>query len=299
MKTTLPERSLIIKTRLDKIVPVILDAAKDKIAMIILFGSYARGDWVEDDYVKDHVNYVYQSDLDIMLVMKKGKYAGIYETIKIEKKIQKLLDFLRLDGPIDSNYRGKPYITMIFESIESVRKGCERNHYFYADIKKEGVILYTSGEFEFPDPKELTCEEWKEMAEDDYNQWFPRGCEFLIDCKNCVERGNYNKAAFELHQATESFYNAILLVFTGYKPKLHDLEKLKGLTSQYDQELLKVFPLFDADQAECFKLLKKAYVDARYEKSYKITEEQLSYLIERVEYLKKITERICKVKLGA
>ncbi|WP_341751234.1 MULTISPECIES: hypothetical protein [unclassified Candidatus Tisiphia] len=44
MKTVLPERSLIIQERLDNIVKEILAVSKHKIAMIILFGSYARGD---------------------------------------------------------------------------------------------------------------------------------------------------------------------------------------------------------------------------------------------------------------
>ncbi|WP_231555726.1 hypothetical protein [Rickettsia hoogstraalii] len=45
-------------------------------------------------------------------------------------------------------------------------------------------------------------------------------------------------------------------------------------------------------------MLQKAYVDARYDKNYKITKEQLLYLIERVEKLKEITERICLKRIG-
>ncbi|WP_375331161.1 hypothetical protein [Candidatus Tisiphia endosymbiont of Oplodontha viridula] len=63
MKTVLPERSLIIQERLDNIVKEILAVSKHKIAMIILFGSYARGDWVQDEYKKGHITYSYQSDL--------------------------------------------------------------------------------------------------------------------------------------------------------------------------------------------------------------------------------------------
>ncbi|MFV9890634.1 MAG: nucleotidyltransferase [Rickettsia conorii subsp. raoultii] len=44
MKTTLPQRSLKIQARLNFIVQQILDIAQDKIAMIILYGSFARGD---------------------------------------------------------------------------------------------------------------------------------------------------------------------------------------------------------------------------------------------------------------
>jgi predicted nucleotidyltransferase len=55
MKTTLPSRSLIIKEKLDNIVKEVLDVDKSKIAMIILFGSYARGDWVQDIHQQDHI----------------------------------------------------------------------------------------------------------------------------------------------------------------------------------------------------------------------------------------------------
>ncbi len=39
-----------------------------------------------------------------------------------------------------------------------------------------------------------------------------------------------NQAAFELHQATESLYTCILLVFTRYKPNTHKLELLRKLS---------------------------------------------------------------------
>ncbi|WP_232203701.1 hypothetical protein [Rickettsia helvetica] len=39
-------------------------------------------------------------------------------------------------------------------------------------------------------------------------------------------------------------------------------------------------------------------MDARYDKNYKITKEQLLYLIDRVEKLKEITERICTARIN-
>ncbi|RYE05149.1 MAG: nucleotidyltransferase domain-containing protein [Rickettsiaceae bacterium] len=38
--------------------------AKQKLAMIILFGSYARGNWAQDEYIEQGITYSYQSDLD-------------------------------------------------------------------------------------------------------------------------------------------------------------------------------------------------------------------------------------------
>ncbi|WP_246437966.1 HEPN domain-containing protein [Rickettsia tillamookensis] len=101
-----------------------------------------------------------------------------------------------------------------------------------------------------------------------------------------------------LHQATESLYSTILLVFSNYKPKLHNLQKLGSMVGNYDNELWTVFPQLTEEQKKCFELLEKAYVDARYDKNYKITKEQLLYLIDRIEKLKQITEKICLEKIN-
>ena len=69
------------------------------------------------------------------------------------------------------------------------------------------------------------------------------------------------------------------------------------MVGNYDSELWEVFPKATAEQKECFELFEKAYVDARYDKNYKITKEQLLYLIERIEKLKEITERSVQQEL--
>lgn len=292
MKTTLPKRSLIIKERLDAILKEILAVGKKEISMVVLFGSYARGTWVSDSYVEGHITYSYQSDLDIMIVTKSLKYAG-YQGISLQQKIEERLERAGLDWrPFLA-----PPVTLIIEPIELLNEKIETSRYFYLDIRKEGIMLYDSGEFtlaEAVEAKDLSWEKRKEMAIDDYNQWFPNGDGFLIDTGNAFGRNDFNKSAFYLHQATESFYNTILLVFTGYKKKLHDIEILGSLASNYSNELLKIFPRDTAEQKECFILLQKAYIDARYNKNYKITEEQLLYLIKRVEKLKAVTEEICQ-----
>ncbi|MBN8523038.1 MAG: HEPN domain-containing protein [Rickettsiales bacterium] len=288
MKTTLPKNSLIIKERLEAIVQEILAVAKDQVAMIILFGSYAKGTWVRDWYVEGHITYSYESDLDILVVTKSPKYRGL-KGASFESDLTKRLERKGLRGKTF----GAPWVTFVVEPIKYLNQQLEKSQYFFSDIKKEGILLYDSGEFTLAEPKDLNWEERRQIAKEDFDQWFYRGTEFLIDTRNAFERNNLNLSAFYLHQATESFYSAILLVFTGYKPRLHDIEKLGSLASNYNDELLKIFPRDNKEQEEKFILLKLAYTEARYNKNYKITEEQLVYLIKRVEKLKSITEEIC------
>jgi predicted nucleotidyltransferase/HEPN domain-containing protein len=293
MKTTLPKNSLVIKDRLDAIVQEILAGSRDQVAMIILFGSYAKGTWVRDWYVEGHITYSYESDLDILVVTKSPKYRGL-KGASFESDLTKRLERKGLRGKTF----GAPWVTFVVEPIKYLNQQLEKSQYFFSDIKKEGILLYDSGEFTLAEPKDLNQEERKQIAKDDFEVWFGSGAEFLLGVDFYTNKSILNKAAFLLHQATESFYSAILLVFTGYKPRLHDIEKLGSLASNYSDELLKIFPRDTKEQEEIFVLLKSAYTEARYNKNYRITAEQLLYLTKRIEKLKSVTEEICTRRIN-
>ncbi|MHC4500756.1 MAG: nucleotidyltransferase domain-containing protein, partial [Planctomycetota bacterium] len=50
--------------------------AVEQTEMIILFGSYARDEWVEEVYTERHVTYEYKSDFDILVVVEDHKIAN-------------------------------------------------------------------------------------------------------------------------------------------------------------------------------------------------------------------------------
>ena len=113
----------------------------------------------------------------------------------------------------------------------------------------------------------------------------------------CFKNKKLNKSAFELHQAVESLYNAILFVFTFYTPKTHDLKKLSASVNPIDKRLAKIFPLHTKKWTHLFELLRKAYVDSRYNPTYKITEKELTEIEKKILKLQELTEKICKKKI--
>ena len=70
MKTSLEHLPVNKQEELSAIKEIILDCIP-KTEMIILFGSYARGDWVEDVYQENGTTYEYISDFDILVVTTK------------------------------------------------------------------------------------------------------------------------------------------------------------------------------------------------------------------------------------
>ncbi|MCG8333335.1 MAG: HEPN domain-containing protein, partial [Proteobacteria bacterium] len=87
----------------------------------------------------------------------------------------------------------------------------------------------------------------------------------------------------------------ILLVFTGYKPKLHDLDKLNKLVINQHRSFVSIFPQSTEEEKQNFILLKRAYIDSRYDMdNFHISKEQLEWLAERVEKLKELTHKNCQ-----
>ena len=100
-----------------------------------------------------------------------------------------------------------------------------------------------------------------------------------------------------LHQATENFYGTVLLVYTNYKPKTHDLDTLRRLAANHDPAFFTVFPLRTQQERDRFDLLRQAYVGARYHDDYKITPQELKYLARCVELLREQVETSCEAKM--
>ncbi len=282
MKTALKHLPEQKQQELENIVHIIKEGVD--VEMIILFGSYARGDWVEELDEKG-VYYCYQSDFDILVIVDDRKLAKKW---RVWDRIE---DDVRRSGFI------KTPASIISENMHGINHKLKSGHYFYSDIKKEGILLYDSGRHALAEERKMSLEERKEKAKEDFDYWFKSANDFLDTYCYDAEKKSYSKAAFELHQATERFYSAILLVFIGYKPKTHDLKDLSKQVASQDPSFLSVFPLGTTEEKRLFELLRKAYVDARYDKNYTITHEELQWLGERVGVLQKMTEDICRKKI--
>lgn len=254
-------------------------------AMIILFGSYARNDWVEEKYDgTDH--YRYQSDFDVLVIVEnKNEFAQSKFECDIEDKIE------QTDGI-------KTPVSAIVHDIGFINRRLSKAQYFFTDIKKEGILLYTSGKYQLTEARELLPEERRKLAQADYDYYFEKAEKFIKLFQFAMSEQDYNEAAFLLHQITERLYTGILLVFTRYKPNTHDLFILRKITNSVDNRLVRIFPLEGVENKRLFKLLKKAYVDARYNRYYKITKDELLQLQCQVEQLKTVGRAICNDRIN-
>jgi HEPN domain-containing protein len=285
MKTNLSHLPLQKQHELALVVDTI--QAHADVEMILLFGSYARGDWVEDNYVEYGTRYEYKSDFDILVILDVVQVSG------------RKLFWNKIEERIRAHPAIKTRVSLIEEDYRHVEQKLAEAHYFYSDIYREGVILYDAGRLQLEAPKEPDLAIRKRKAEEDFEYWYRKGLFFFDDFLSNLEKDRCCQAAFMLHQATENFYNAILLVYTGYKAKVHDIETLGKQAASHDPRFLTVFPLATLEEKQRFKMLKDAYIDARYNRNYNPGREDLAWLAQRVERLGRLTEESCKEKIAA
>jgi len=250
-----------------------------RILKIILFGSHATGKWV-----RDPVNG-YLSDYDILVVLNTDELRDEHKIwMAAESRIQLYI---------------KPPVTLIVHTLHEVNEALSEGQYFFSDIKKEGIELYSGDKRPLASAKNLTVEQRREIAERYYQQWIGIADGFIKFASFGRTENSLNLAAFQLHQACEAYYTCIMLVYTNYKPNTHNLTQLNNMVISQEQRFSEVFPQDSRQRRSRFQLLKRAYIEARYSEHYEINAEQLDWLIERVEVLQKLTKALCREKIDS
>lgn len=276
----LPERK---RGELARIVSIIHDMAP-KTEMIILYGSYARGDYKEQKDLAADCKSGHVSDYDILVVTSEKKTAA---NTNLWNDLTSKCDKLNIST----------HIRIIAHDIQFLNIQLAEGQYFFADIKRQGRMLYDSGNYKLARKRKLKPAEQQRIAQDHFDKWFKTAKVAYRQFEHALEDGSFNWAAFELHQAVEHSYKAILLVFTNYNPNEHYLMILGHMAGKHDRQLRNIFPRETEEQEELFNLLDYAYIGARYDPDYKITKQQLEQLAPCVKKLYKVTEKICKEKI--
>jgi predicted nucleotidyltransferase/HEPN domain-containing protein len=257
---------------------------RGRILKVVLYGSYARGGWV-DDRVGG-----YKSDYDILVVVSDERLTDVVDfwAVADDRLLRETSIAKSLSAPVN----------FIVHSLQDVNDQLERGRPFFIDIAEHGVALYEAEGFSFATPRKLTPEAEDAEAQLYFDRWSAGAAEFLANAQFSRHNGWNSRAAFLLHQSVEQLYHCTLLVFTLYSPKSHRLNFLRSQAEQLAPALTEAWPRHGKFERRSFELLRLAYVNARYSPHYKITDDELSWLIERVIVLQQLVGRVCRDRLA-
>jgi predicted nucleotidyltransferase/HEPN domain-containing protein len=255
-----------------------------RILKIVLFGSFARGDWVADP------KGGYFSDYDLLVVVSDRRLT---DTLEFWAKAD---DHLTRAVTIEKTISAP--VNFIVHDLKDMNEQLRHGRPFFVDIARDGIALYEMEGCIFDEPHHLTRAKRQAEAQRSFNQWFVSASEFRTLAEMAVQQGMNNKAAFLFHQAAEHFYHCLLQVLTLYSPKSHKLNFLRSQAESHEPRLIEVWPRNTRFGKRCFELLRRAYVDARYSPHYQITPEELEWIGERIELLQSHVRQICEERLA-
>lgn len=250
-----------------------------RILKIILFGSYARNDWV------DEPENGYQSDYDLLVIVSHPDLTDVADYWYVAE--ERILNDPAIARPVN----------IIVHTLDEVNEALSRGEYFWVDIARDGIILQEGQGGALAAPKPLTAADAYEMAASylsaklaDVDRWLAT-VEFQIT-HSSADTGYRKLAAFNLHQATETSYACFLLVRTLYFPRSHNIKFLRSLAEASEPRLIEAWPRADRLDRRRFELLKRAYVEARYSPNYEIEPEDLLALSQSVRRLRDLVEAV-------
>ena len=252
-----------------------------KVYKIVLFGSYARDDWV------DEPENGYQSDYDLLVVVSHADLTDIADYWYIAE------DRILRDPAI-----ARP-VNIIVHSLDEVNQALQRGEYFWVDIARDGIALYELPCHPLATPMPLTAPDAYRMANEYFRHWLESADRFLTNGRENAARDWNKEAAFLLHQATERLYICFLLVSTLYFPRSHNIKFLRSLAEDKEPRLIDAWPREAKIDRRRFELLKRAYVEARYSPNYAISSEDLEALVASVERLRGIVDELGQARLNA
>ena len=255
-------------------------------SMIILYGSYARGDW------KEHVGgrSGKRSDYDLLVLTKDEKDGE-----DLRNRLRKMFE------------NSTTVVDTIVETLGFVNMHLREGQYFFSEIKHQGIILYSDERAELAEVENLSPTRMREVAELDFKEWFGTANENYITYggvkKRFQETKNHKsaqKAAFELQQCVENCYTAIEMVYSRNNPYEHRLSILRMNARRYVSEVDACFPKNTDEERRLFFHLDSAYIGGRYlsEEFYSVTLEQLEYWESEAKKLLEITEKWCQKRIN-
>lgn len=259
---------------------------KGRIEKIILYGSYARGGWVDEP----HTAKGYRSDYDILIIVNDKRLTDRVDYwLKLEDRFNRELAITEtLRTPVN----------FIVHTLQEVNDGLAHGRYFFMDVKRDGVALYQFDDSALHTPKPKTPEQALKMAQEYFDTYFPGAMQSFEGAQFHIGKGYSKKAAFDLHQTTEQLYHCVLLVCTFYTPHVHNIGFLRTQAERIDLRLVDAWPRERRIDQKRWEKLKEAYVKARYSKHYRISVEELRWLAARIEELGAIVHTLCSERLA-
>ncbi|HEX7855276.1 MAG TPA: nucleotidyltransferase domain-containing protein [Sphingobium sp.] len=293
MRTDLNHLPIAKQRELDRVVEMLFQGFREatqeatgrrksaRILKVILFGSYARGDWVDAPFDANQ----FTSDYDILVIVNQKELTD--GALYWEETEQRLFDAYQVEKII------RTPVNFIVHTLQQVNDGLSHGRPLFTEIAKDGVVLYQSDDRPLAQPKPKTPEQAHLMAKEYFEDLFPAAMRRFTLAEICYEKNWHSDAAFDFHQSTEKLYKCVVATFTFYAPRSTNIVFLRSLAEGLDRRLFEAWPRVTHADRAMYQRLKDGYRKGKYSRHFDISLEELDWIKGRIAILGTIVHEVC------
>ena len=184
-------------------------------------------------------------------------------------------------------------VRLAVESLERINSALVEGVPHFVTIAEQGIALYQMDGLRLKEPCHLPVRERAIRGVAEFIRWQKRGTGFLAGAAFYRDRGDAPMAALMLHQACEHFYLSVLRSISLHAPRTHALDELREAAEALDLRLSSAWPRDSRFERRAFGCIRRAYVEARYGRSYRISGEELAWAFARAKILQERAAATC------
>ena len=246
-----------------------------RILTLILHGPHAEKDWEQ---------VVPGEAFRLLAIVNYPRLAGSEREWRfVRDRLRRAWEFGEITRPV----------RLTVESLERVNGALAEGVPHFVTIAEQGIALYQIEGLRLRAPRHLSLRDRTIRGVAEYLRWHRGGRDFLAGAAFYRERGNAPMAALLLHQACEHFYQCVLWSLTLHGPRTHALDELREAAEALDARLCSAWPRESRFERRAFGCIRRAYVEARYGRSYRISPQELAWAFARVEILGERVACVC------
>lgn len=190
-------------------------------------------------------------------------------------------------------------VRLTVHSLEQVNHALAEGVPHFVTIATECIALYEFDRTPLKMPRYLPASERRARGLAEYARWYGRATDFLLGAAFFQDQGNAPMAALLLHQACEHLYQCVIWSLTLHGPRTHALDELREMAEILDQRLCSAWPRDTPFDRRAFGCIRRAYVEVRYGRTYRISADELTWAMERAVLLHWLVQEVCRDRLDA
>jgi HEPN domain-containing protein len=188
-------------------------------------------------------------------------------------------------------------VRLTIESLEGVNRALSDGVPHFVAIAAEGITLYQMEGVRLQSPRPMSAAERSARGLAEYARWYERASDFLLGAAFYQAQGNAPMAALLLHQTCEHLYQSVLRSLTLHGPRTHAIDELRELAEALEPGLRAAWPRGEVQERYAFGCIRRAYVEVRYGRSYRISTDELVWAMDRIVMLHGLVATLCGERL--